>query len=118
MTVDRLGPAIKILLRTQEVSRNDAAKLHAQRNSVSAALRRMHAQGLVRIARWERTRGGPLQFYTTADGKPDAPRPAPMTMTEKRRSSMKNPETRDKANARKRAARARAKVPRLGMFGV
>lgn len=81
-------PNLKIILNALEerelTSPQIAALLKVTKRNANCAIRFARNCRLIRIVRWERRKGG-LAVYGLADGRPDAPRPAPLTRQELRR---------------------------------
>lgn len=66
------------------------------------ALSRLHARGKIRVLKWVRSKQGPaMAVFVLADGKPDKPRPAPLSNGEKcKRWRIKHPHAVSAAKAR------------------
>lgn len=56
----------------------------AKRRWAHDTLSRLHARGAIRVLKWVRGNSGPaMPVFVLADGKPDKPRPAPLSSGEK-----------------------------------
>lgn len=119
----RIEPAVMKLLRAGlALNRHDVAeKCHCNVKHAQRLLAKLHKLEVVRIAKWAREHGGPIGSYVLHDGKPDAPRPQPLSQTEKNKRH-RTPEQRLRyaadARNRRQIKKVLAGTIRIGMLGI
>lgn len=89
--LSRIMPAIVVYLNEgHRLNKYRAADIvHCDPRTAARYLLHLHVENIVRIESWTREHGAPIPWYINADGKPDAPRPAPISKSPKLRNEIR-----------------------------